>query len=76
MNWYTKYNATFPLGSDNCMGEYIAVLQKQNDFLTNEGIFLRKDLSEKLKLLKSLLQKESVNKDNQESSSYNNFTKK
>ena len=58
------------------MGEYIAVLQKQNDFLTNEGIFLRKDLSEKLKLLKSLLQKESVNKDNQESSSYNNFTKK
>ena len=69
-------NATFPLGSDNCMGEYIAVLQKQNDFLTNEGIFLRKDLSEKLKLLKSLLQKESVNKDNQESSSYNNFTKK
>ena len=58
------------------MGEYIAVLQKQNDFLTNEGIFLRKDLSQKLKLLKSLLQKESVNKDNQESSSYNNFTKK
>ena len=58
------------------MGDCIAVLQKQNDFLKNERIFLRKDLSEKLKLLKSLLQKESVNKDNQESSSYNNFTKK
>ena len=76
MNWYTKYNATFPLGSDNYMGDCIAVLQKQNDFLKNERIFLRKDLSEKLKLLKSLLQKESVNKDDQESSSYNNFTKK
>lgn len=58
------------------MREYIVVLQKQNGFLKNEGLFLRKDLSEKLKLLKSLLQKESVNKDNQESSSYNNFTKK
>ena len=58
------------------MREYIVVLQRQNDFLKNEGLFLRKDLSEKLKLLKSLLQKESVNKDNQESSSYNNFTKK
>lgn len=58
------------------MREYIVVLQKQNGFLKNEGLFLRKDLSEKLKLLKSLLQKESVNKDNQESSSYDNFTKK
>ena len=58
------------------MREYIVVLQRQNDFLKNEGLFLRKDLSEKLKLLKSLLQKESVNKDDQESSSYNNFTKK
>ena len=76
MNCYVKYNATFSLGSNNHMREYIVVLQKQNGFLKNEGLFLRKDLSEKLKLLKSLLQKESVNKDNQESSSYNNFTKK
>ena len=76
MNCYVKYNATFPLGSNNHMREYIVVLQKQNGFLKNEGLFLRKDLSEKLKLLKSLLQKESVNKDDQESSSYNNFTKK
>ena len=72
MNCYAKYNATFPLGSDNYMEEYIAILQKQNDFLKNEGKFLRKDLNQKRKLLKSLLQKESVNKDN----SSNNFTKK
>ena len=65
------------------MGEYIATLKKQIDFLQKEVIFLRKDLSEKNELIKSIfqnylkpalnLQKRLANKDYEENKSHNNL---
>ena len=64
------------------MGKYITTLKEQIDFLKNEVFFLRKDLSEKNELIKSVfqnylnpafnLQKGLAKKDYEESKSHNN----
>ena len=66
------------------MGKYIATLKEHIYFLKNDVVFLRKDLSEKSELIKSVFQnclnpvfssqKGLPNKDYQENKSHNNFT--
>ena len=79
-----RHFSSLQCSRDNYVGEYIATLKEQIDFLQNEVFLLRKDLSEKNELIKSVFQNYVnpafnlhnglANKDYEESKSHNNFT--
>ena len=70
-----------PFSSSQCsrnsyVGEYIATSKEQTDFLKNEEIFLRKDLSDKNELIKSVFQNYFNSEFNLQKGSSKKFTRK